>query len=105
MFFAILTSGYRFAARKGPLLDHLTTISSPVSSSTSIPLDANISSNSSSFSDLIFPIHFTAGYSDEAKNGQNLPVLTTIVPSIPSGHGFHSYLDLSALSIFFSSSG
>jgi len=105
IFLAIFISGYLFAARNGPRRDHLTTISSPVSSSTRSHFAARISSRSSSFSDFIFPIHFTAGYSLDARNGPNRPVFTTIVPSIPSGQGFPSYFALSALSAFFSSSG
>jgi hypothetical protein len=80
-----------------------TTNSSPVSSSTNNHFSFKISSKISSFSLLIFQIHFTFGYSLLDKNGQNLPVFTTIVP--PSGQGFHSYFFLKASNSHFCSSG
>jgi hypothetical protein len=64
-----------------------------------------ISSKISSLSDLIFPIHFTSGYLELARNGPNLPVFTTIVPSTQSGHGFHSYFALRAARASLSSFG
>jgi len=93
------------AARKGHFLLFFTTISSQESASTNIHFSLRISSKISSLSDLIFPIHFTSGYFELARNGPNLPVFTTMVHSIPSGHGFHSYLALRAFIASLSSFG
>jgi len=87
------------------LLLFFITSSSHVSVSTKSHFSFNIPSRISSLSSFIFPIHFTFGYSLLARNGQNLPVLTTIVHSIPSGHGFHSYFFFRSSSAFFSHSG
>jgi hypothetical protein len=92
--FAIFTSGYFFAAKNCHLLLFFITSSSQVASSTSNHFSSKICSKISSFSDFIFHIHFTFGYSELAKNGQNLQVFTTIVHSTQSGQGFHSYFFL-----------
>jgi hypothetical protein len=103
--FAILTSGYFFAAKNCHLLLFFTTNSSPLSASTKSHFSSKIRSKISSFSDFIFQIHFTFGYSELAKNGPNLPVFTTIVHSTQSGQGFHSYLFFKASNSLFVSSG
>jgi len=94
MGFAILTSGYFFAAKNCHLLLFFTTNSSPLSASSKSHFSCKICSSNSSFSDFIFQIHFTFGYSELAKNGQNLQVFTTIVHSTQSGQVFHSYFFL-----------
>jgi hypothetical protein len=93
------------AAKKSFHLDFLTTSSSPVSVSTKSHFSFKISSKISSFSSFIFQIHFILGYSELAKNGQNLPVFTTIVHSTQSGQGFHSYFFLKNSIVSFLSSG
>jgi len=74
-----------------------------VSESTNNHFSFKTSSSISSFSFFIFQIHLTLGYSELAKNGQNLQVFTIIVHH--SGQGFHSYFSLSISIAFFSSCG
>jgi len=105
IFFAIFTSGYFLAAKKGHLREFLIIISSQVSASIRSHCSLTICSKSSSFFDTIFQIRLTSGYFELARNGPNLPVFTTIVPSIPSGQGFHSYLFLNACNLSDSSLG